>query len=99
MAGSPSPLQPSLVEPTPIIPDEMPLLYRAVLDLVNDLASLGDQRQADQIRSEAIQAYSAAWTGRQSVVLRRLADRAGRSVQARRQEADGRLRPLKGFSR
>jgi hypothetical protein len=62
----------------------MPLLYRAVLDLVSDLAFLGDRRQAEQIRSEAIQAYSGAWTGRQSQVLKRLVDRAGRSVQARR---------------
>jgi hypothetical protein len=72
------------VEPTPIIPDEMPQLYRAVLDLVSDLARLGDRRQAEQIRAEAIQAYSAAWTGRQSEVLKRLVDRAGRSVQAQR---------------
>jgi hypothetical protein len=70
------------VEPARILPEEMPLLYRAVLDLASDLLRQGEGHEAQRIRSEAIHAYSAAWTGRQSDVLRRLLDQAGRTVEA-----------------
>jgi hypothetical protein len=63
---------------------EMPVVYRAVLDLATDLERLGDMREAARIRSEAIGAYSAAWDRGRLDSLTRLGLKARRSVEARR---------------
>ena len=55
--------------------EELPALYRAVLDGVAELERLGDRRQAGRMRADAIAAYSRSWdaSGRRRLehVLRR----------------------------
>ena len=41
--------------------EELPALYRAVLDGVAELERLGDRRQAGRMRADAIAAYSRSW--------------------------------------
>jgi hypothetical protein len=64
--------------------EELPPLYRAVLDLAIDLERLGDAREAARIRSQAIGAYSAVWDRRSLDSLTRLRLKAMGSVEARR---------------
>jgi len=40
---------------------ELPVLYRAALDAVDELSQLGVRREAAQLRKKAIGAYSRAW--------------------------------------
>jgi hypothetical protein len=59
--------------------EEMPQLFRTILDRVADLEHAGDRRTAMKVRSEAIDTYSKSWDargrGRLLVILRR-AERA-----------------------
>jgi hypothetical protein len=77
------------MEPTASPNDEMPTLYRAVLDLVHDLERLGDDREAARVRAEAIRVYSSAWDARRSATLKGLAAKVGRSVETRRSRPAG----------
>jgi len=43
---------------------ELPGLYRAVLDLVGELSASGDRDQANRLRAEAVKIYSRAWDER-----------------------------------
>jgi hypothetical protein len=73
--------------------EELPGLYRAVLDAVAELERLGERRAAGRVRAEAIRAYSRSWDvgGRRRLesILRRteraLADtqRSGQDTQQR----------------
>jgi hypothetical protein len=58
--------------------DDLPGLYRDILDRVAELEQIGERAHAGQIRMEATQAYSNAWNeagrGRLQVLLGR-ADR------------------------
>ena len=60
---------------TPSPADELPALYRAVLDGVAELERLGERRDAARIRTEALRAYSRSWdaSGRRrlEMILRR----------------------------
>ena len=62
----------------------LPGLYRAVLDAVANLESIGRRREAAEIRSEATAVYSKAWTIDAAVRLRHLAARAGRIAEGRK---------------
>jgi hypothetical protein len=66
------------------ISELLPGLYRAVLDAVANLESVGRRREAAEIRSEATAVYSKAWTTDAAVRLRNLAVRAARIVEGRR---------------
>jgi hypothetical protein len=44
--------------------EELPALYRAILDRVADLEASGDRVEAALLRSEATAAYSRAWDER-----------------------------------
>jgi hypothetical protein len=44
--------------------EELPALYRAILDRVADLEASGERVEAAQLRSEATAAYSRAWDER-----------------------------------
>jgi len=81
--------------------DELPALYRAVLDRVSDLEGIGQRRAALIVRAEATRAYSRAWdenARRRLAALCRRADRviAGpdrpRSPQSRGGRAVGAAR-------
>ncbi len=55
-------------EPTPA--QQLPVLYRSVLDLVAALEGDGERRAAYELRRRAIQAYSTRWdaTGRNALL-------------------------------
>ena len=59
--------------------EELPALYRAVLNDVAELERLGQRREAGKVRAEAVRAYSRSWdaSGRRRLesILRR-AERA-----------------------
>ena len=44
--------------------EELPALYRAVLDRVGQLEAAGQRRIANRVRAEAIKIYSRAWDER-----------------------------------
>jgi len=44
--------------------EELPELYRAVLDRVGQLEAAGHRRVANRVRSDAIRIYSRAWDDR-----------------------------------
>jgi hypothetical protein len=58
--------------------DELPALYRAILDQVAWLESLGERAQAAKVRSAATRAYSRAWDARAKRRLEQLLRQAQR---------------------
>jgi hypothetical protein len=85
MESRPSPAVPEAVEPVPTLAEDLPELYRAILDRVADLEHIGARRDAARIRSAATRAYSDAWneaTRRQLVGLQARAVR-GLAVPSR----------------
>jgi hypothetical protein len=75
--------------------EELPALYRAILDRVADLEASGERAEAGRLRSEATAAYSRAWDDR---ARRRLESLLRRAV---RQTADERRhgRQYRGLGR
>ena len=51
------------MEPNPVS-EELPALYRAVLDRVAEISASGQRHLANKIRAEAITIYSRAWDDR-----------------------------------
>lgn len=67
MEPRPSPAPPTVaVEIVSTPADDLPGLYRDILDRVAELEQIGERAQAGRIRMAATQAYSEAWneTGR-----------------------------------
>lgn len=58
--------------------EELPALYRAILDRVAALEAAGDRIEAADLRTEAIDAYSRAWDERARRRLEALLRRAER---------------------
>ncbi|HEX5450880.1 MAG TPA: hypothetical protein VFW86_00695 [Candidatus Limnocylindrales bacterium] len=58
------------------VAETLPERYRAVLDRIADLEACGRRHDADEIRRQAIRAYSRAWTSRTARTLDSLAHRA-----------------------
>lgn len=71
--------------------EDLPPLYRAVLDGVAELERLGDRREAARVRSEAIRVYSRSWDTKSRQRLEMILKRAERTVAAS-QGAAGRVR-------
>jgi hypothetical protein len=70
----------------PVVPptspsQDLPALYRAVLDGVAALEGRGERVTAAAIRREAIAAYSAAWDDRHRAVLSSLVGRVRRELE------------------
>ena len=65
------------MDPNPA-PEELPTLYRAVLDRVAELDKSGQRDLANRVRAEAIRIYSRSWDDRArrhlEALLRRNAD-------------------------
>ena len=70
--------------------EELPALYRAILDRVAQLEAAGDRREAARVRSAATTAYSRAWDDRCSRELESLLRRADRPTAAQRSFGRGR---------
>ncbi len=60
--------------------EELPALYRAVLDGVAELERLGDRRQAGRMRADAIAAYSRSWDASGRRRLEHVLQRTRRAV-------------------
>ena len=60
--------------------DDLPGLYRDILDRVAELEQIGERAQAGQIRMEATQAYSNAWNEAGRARLLVLLGRADRTI-------------------
>ena len=72
------------MDPTPA--EELPALYRAILDSVARLEGAGERQTAARIRRNATAAYSRAWDARAQrrlVALLREADRPERAGSLR----------------
>ena len=61
--------------------EELPALYRAILDRVAELEASGRRREAGRIRRQAAEAYSRAWDDRARRQLTSLLRTATRSSQ------------------
>jgi hypothetical protein len=69
-------------EPTATPAEDLPELYRAILDRVADLERVGDRRVAGRIRAAATRAYSDAWDEAARRLLLGLLARADRALAA-----------------
>ena len=70
--------------------EELPSLYRAILERVAQLEAAGDRREAARVRSAATAAYSRAWDDRAGRELESLLRRADRPTAAERLLGRGR---------
>jgi hypothetical protein len=68
------------VEPAATVAEDLPELYRAILDRVGLLEQIGERRQAGQIRVAATEAYSVSWDEGARVRLLGLRARADRTL-------------------
>jgi hypothetical protein len=78
--------RPRAFDAAPVVPptspsQDLPALYRVVLDGVAALESCGERVTAAAIRREAIAAYSAAWDDRHRAVLGSLVGRVRRELE------------------
>jgi hypothetical protein len=64
--------------------EELPGLYRAILDRVAELEATGDRAEAARVRTAATRAYSRAWDDRARRELEALIRRAARPTAAER---------------
>lgn len=69
--------------------EELPALYRAILDRVADLEASGERAEAGRIRREATAAYSRAWDDRARRRLTSLLRAAERPVVPERRLGSG----------
>ncbi|HET9614465.1 MAG TPA: hypothetical protein VFP22_06610 [Candidatus Limnocylindrales bacterium] len=76
----PLPDQPSVSEPSASVAEDLPDLYREILDRVAELERIGARAEAAQIRARATRAYSNAWDESARRVLTGLIARAERSM-------------------
>jgi hypothetical protein len=74
--------------------EDLPALYRAILDRVALLESAGDRSEARRVRQSATAAYSRAWDDRAHRELESLLRRAERPTAAERVLGRGRTRGL-----
>jgi hypothetical protein len=84
MESRPSPdAQPPATEPAATVAEDLPELYRAILDRVDHLERIGERNHAGQIRVAATGAYSVAWDEGARVRLIGLLARADRILSGR----------------
>lgn len=78
--------------------EDLPALYRALLDRVAELEAGGDRAAAGRVRREATAVYSRAWDERARSRLQSLLREAGRPTSAERRLGRGVRRPLPGLT-
>jgi len=61
MESQPSPAASTSLEPAPTLAEDLPEIYRAILDRVAGLERMGARPEAAAIRAAATRAYSDAW--------------------------------------
>jgi hypothetical protein len=80
MESRPSPTVPVPAEPVSTLAEDLPELYRAILDRVAELERIGARPIAGRIRADATRAYSDAWDESARRLLLGLLARADRSL-------------------
>lgn len=93
MESRSSPAQPPAIEPAATVAEDLPELYRAILDRVDLLERIGERTQAGQIRGAATGAYSVAWDEGARIRLLALLARADRVLAGRPRSRGWGLRP------
>lgn len=78
---------------------ELPALYRAILDRVAELEAAGERATAGRVRREATAAYSRAWDERARRRLLGLLRDADRPTSAERRLGRGTRRSMPRFGR
>jgi hypothetical protein len=81
VVASVEPESDSTAEPTASLAEDLPALYRAILDRVAMLEHAGERREAGRIRVDATEAYSVAWNGSARSRLTTLLLRADRILE------------------
>ena len=76
------PPETNVPEPSASVAEDLPELYREILDRVADLERMGARPEAARIRADATRAYSNAWDESARRVLTGLIARAGRVAAA-----------------
>jgi hypothetical protein len=80
MESRPTPVPDPTLEPAPSPAEDLPELYRTILDRVADLEAAGARLDAGRIRASATAAYSNAWDASAQRVLTGLLSRAERTL-------------------
>jgi len=99
MESRPSPAQPPAIEPAATVAEDLPELYRAILDRVDLLERIGERTHAGQIRVAATGAYSVAWDEDARIRLLSLLARADRVIAGGPRNRGWSLRRRPGRSR
>jgi hypothetical protein len=76
----PVPAQPTASESSASVAEDLPELYREILDRVADLERIGARSEAARIRADATRAYSNSWDEGARKVLTSLLVRADRTA-------------------
>jgi hypothetical protein len=80
MESRPTPLAHPELEPVASFAEDLPELYRAILDRVAELERQGSRLEAGRIRVSATRTYSNAWDASAQRVLLGLLSRADRRL-------------------
>jgi hypothetical protein len=75
--------------------EDLPALYRAVLDRVAEIASSGQRPLANDVRAEAIRIYSRAWDERARRELTSLLRRHSAGLETQPARRGSRRRPAR----
>jgi hypothetical protein len=64
--------------------EDLPTLYRAILDGIAELERLGERRAADRVRTDAIRFYSRSWDSKSRRHLEAILRRTERTLAEHR---------------
>jgi hypothetical protein len=76
----PSPPAPDTVEPGPSLAEDLPELYRTILERVAELERIGARREGGRVREAATKVYSEAWHEAARRDLTQILARADRGI-------------------
>jgi hypothetical protein len=82
MESQPAPIISVAAEPVATLAEDLPEIYRAILDRVADLERIGARGEAGRIRAQATKTYSDAWDESARRQLLRLLANAQRGLTA-----------------
>ena len=82
MESQSSPVAPETAVPGPSIAEDLPELYRTILERVAALDRIGARREGGRIREAATRVYSEAWDESARRELAHLVARADREIAA-----------------
>lgn len=80
MESQPTPVAPPAPDSVASVAEDLPELYRTILDRVADLERVGSRTEAGRIREAATRAYSNAWDASAQRALLALLGRADRRL-------------------